>query len=568
MVTATADPSGGAAPETTETGESGPPTVQLEPGLTQRLRARIVETYFTADLRSLAAGRIALASVLLLDLIKRWVQLGIWYTNDGLVPNHTLLWRPPFGFGFSFFFLASHAPEAVVGFVLCLIAYVALLLGVRIRIAQVASMVCVLSLHGRLLLFDNGGDVVLGLLAVWTVFLPTGRFFSVDALLARSGPAQHGDALTREPAVGATRATKWVSLAVLALTFQLALIYFFNAVHKGGTTWRDGTAVHYALHLDKLATPFAVWLRGRMTLTLSRILTWSALGMEWTLPWLLLSPFARRACRRLAVVLVVMLHGGFGVCMNLGIFVPAMIAFAPNVVPGDDWVTVAHWWGRNERRRQAGARLAERWTALVVRVAGWLSLGHSVQVVEPGPVVRAVRRYAPAAREVTVGFFLFLATSQLFDENAAAHIVIDHHNSRPVAAAIAYLNLFQGWSMFAPEMFKGDYNLVVDAVTVDGRHVDPFSQVSSPRYPMPGETIPPAMGPNWLFYQYAARLESHGEYRQAFQEWILRYPERTGRPEDHIVSFRALIVQDDSPPPGEREPRNSRSKLMFEYSGQ
>jgi len=117
-------------------------------------------------------------------------------------------------------------------------------------------------------------------------------------------------------------------------------------------------------------------------------------------------------------------------------------------------------------------------------------------------------------------------------------------------------------------MFKGDYNLVVDAVTVDGRHVDPFSQVSSPRYPMPGETIPPAMGPNWLFYQYAARLESHGEYRQAFQEWILRYPERTGRPEDHIVSFRAFIVQDDSPPPGEREPRNSRSKLMFEYSGQ
>ena len=39
-----------------------------------------------------------------------------------------------------------------------------------------------LSLHGRTLLIDNGGDVVLGLLTVWTTFLPTGRFFSVDAV--------------------------------------------------------------------------------------------------------------------------------------------------------------------------------------------------------------------------------------------------------------------------------------------------------------------------------------------------------------------------------------------------
>ena len=86
-----------------------------------------------------------------------------------------------------------------------------------------------------------------------------------------------------------------------------------------------------------------------------------------------------------------------------------------------------------------------------------------------------------------MGFFLFLASNQLLEENAAAQAVFDHHNSRPVAAAIAYLNLFQGWSMFAPEMFKGDYNIAVDAVTVGGRHVDPFSEASSPRYPIPGE---------------------------------------------------------------------------------
>ena len=40
---------------------------------------------------------------------------------------------------------------------------------------------------------------------------------------------------------------------------------------------------------------------------------------------------------------------------------------------------------------------------------------------------------------------------------------------------------------------------------------------------------------------------------------------RTGRPEDRIVSFKAYVVEDDSPPPGERTPTNPRSRQFFEY---
>ena len=97
--------------------ERGGATPQLAPASkgSSRLGRRFVEssterfvsTYLTADPRSLAAGRIALATVLLLDLVKRWVQLGSWYTNEGLVPNHTLLWRPSFAHVFSFFYMAS-----------------------------------------------------------------------------------------------------------------------------------------------------------------------------------------------------------------------------------------------------------------------------------------------------------------------------------------------------------------------------------------------------------------------------------------------------------------------------
>jgi hypothetical protein len=119
--------------------------------------------------------------------------------------------------------------------------------------------------------------------------------------------------------------------------------------------------------------------------------------------------------------------------------------------------------------------------------------------------------------------------------------------------------------MFAPEVNKTDINLAVDAVTVAGRHVDPWNEAANPKYPMPGATIPPGMGPSWLFYQYVTRLPWWPAYNQAFLEWILRYPQRTGRVQDEIVSFKAYKVEDDSPPPGERAPTNPRATLLLEY---
>ena len=534
--------------------------------MVKRLANRLLGVYLTADLRSLAAGRIVMALVLLLDLGKRWAELGIWYTNDGLVPNHTLLWRPSFGNNvFSFFYMASGTHEAVVGFTVCAIAYLTLLIGFRTKLAQVASLICLLSLHGRMLLFDNGGDVVLGLLCVWTTFLPTGRRLSVDAVLGRHRADPSRPPAAPAPILAQADDRSFVSLGVLALVFQLAFIYFFNAVHKQGVTWREGSAVHYALHLDRLATPFGVWLRHWEPPGLARALTWTALGIESVLPALLLSPFAVRGCRRLAILLVVMLHSGFALCLNLGNFVPAMIAFTPNFIHRGDWDALDRWWSRRPRRVHLATRLEARVSSAILRVAALLSPGRSIRVSDPGPLATAILRRLPLGREVTVAFFMIIAGNQLLDENAAAHVVIDHHNSPSVAAAVTYLNLFQGWSMFAPDAPMTDLNIVVDGVTVGGRHVDPFNEVANPRFPAPGLTIPVAFGPSWLFYGYENHITGRPEYHQALQEWILRYPDRTGQPADQLVSFRVWKVEDDSPPLGEQTPRNLRSTLMFEW---
>jgi hypothetical protein len=110
-----------------------------------------------------------------------------------------------------------------------------------------------------------------------------------------------------------------------------------------------------------------------------------------------------------------------------------------------------------------------------------------------------------------------------------------------------------------------DLNMVVDATTVDGRHVDPYSEVAG-RYPDPGRKgIPVRMDNDSLFFNYSGRIPDNPAYHQALEEWILRYPERTGRPLDRIVRFDAYLVEDDSPPVGQLTPRNVRTRLFLSY---
>jgi hypothetical protein len=60
----------------------------------ESLRNKLIATYFSFDTRSLALFRIALAVTLWVDLSLRCRVLDAFYTNEGILPNHTLLWSP------------------------------------------------------------------------------------------------------------------------------------------------------------------------------------------------------------------------------------------------------------------------------------------------------------------------------------------------------------------------------------------------------------------------------------------------------------------------------------------
>lgn len=302
-------------------------------------------TWLSLDPRSLGLFRIGLALLLLGDLLRRVPGLETWYSNDGLLPNHTQLWRPAARWIFSLFFVASTPAEAAVGFVLCGLVFLGLLVGWKTRLFQALSLVAVVSLHSRGVILENGGDVVMNLLVAWTLFLPLGKRFSVDALLAslRRRREHTADDLAErdEPDVSPV-----VSLAVLGVLLQLAVIYFFNAVHKSGESWRAGTVVHYVLHQDRIVTWLGAALRDSMPLWLGKFLAWASLATEAMAPVLILTPVATVGARRIAMLALPSMHLGFALFMNVGFFSPVMCTFFLLLPSAADWELAARFFRR------------------------------------------------------------------------------------------------------------------------------------------------------------------------------------------------------------------------------
>jgi predicted DCC family thiol-disulfide oxidoreductase YuxK len=319
---------------------------------TQRVRDFLQARYFGADLRWLGVFRIGLGLLLTCDLLRRWVEAREYYTNDGFLPNHFSLFRPMGDDLFSLLHAFSTLGEVSVVFALMLVVFVSLTLGYRTGLMQVLAFISITSLDARNIFIENGGDVLVNLMAFLSMFLPLGKRFSVDAVLAslrarkESSPAELNDRSYQR-----TESNDFHSLIVLAMLLQLAVIYFFNAVHKSGRGWADGSAIYWFLEQDRIVTALGVFLREHTPYPLIRGVTYGALAIEFALPAILLFPFAKTWMHRIAFLLGIGLHGGIALTSRLGPFSYAMMLFYVQFLAARDAELVGRWFSRESRRR-------------------------------------------------------------------------------------------------------------------------------------------------------------------------------------------------------------------------
>ncbi|HEY4104355.1 MAG TPA: HTTM domain-containing protein [Polyangiaceae bacterium] len=341
--------------------------------------------YSSADPRSLGIFRIALGMLLFMDAARRYPDIESHYSNTGWLTNHFMLFRPMSDYLFSLYLTCSLPWQVKVLLGLQLLIDLLLIAGYHTRVMQVLAAVLIASLNSRNVMLENGGSVVLTLLAVWSVFLPLGRRFSVDALL-RSLRNERETSLDELNAPLARDKAPVLSLAVLALILQWTAIYAFNALQKNGPAWRDGTAAYYALHQYGMLTRLGSWLAGSLSLGASRVLSFGALAIEGLVAALLLVPFKTQITRMIAWLLVCALHLSIVSVLHLGTFSWAMISMFFALVPSQAW-DMFH------------ARLSARRPSRVLRVDGANPFALAVcRVVRRFDVLGKVR-FEPAEAE-------------------------------------------------------------------------------------------------------------------------------------------------------------------------
>ncbi|MBX7099839.1 MAG: lipase maturation factor family protein [Myxococcaceae bacterium] len=307
--------------------------------------------WLEADLRVLALFRIAFGVLLLANLYDRMGGGGLlaFYSNEGILPDHYALFLPLTQGYWSLLSGFSSPNEVRFAVTVVALLYALYTVGYRTRLMQVLVALCCISIDLRFLPVQHGGNVVMNVLVVWTVFLPLGARWSVDRLFAtlRAHRESGAEALNAR-AWNAAAPTTHVGLAVLGATANFATIYFFNAFHKTGAPgWDDGSMVHWVLWQSRIATGLASVLRLHEPAFFSPLMTWGTLVIEWVLPFTILAP--NRALRLFSWVSVQLLHGGIALLSTLGPFSYAMMIYATLLLSGRDLA----WAGAQLARRTA-----------------------------------------------------------------------------------------------------------------------------------------------------------------------------------------------------------------------
>jgi Vitamin K-dependent gamma-carboxylase len=517
--------------------EASAKTETYEPSLLARAVVYLGDHYCTVDLRTLGVFRIAFGVLLLRHLIDTtWGYNGVrFYTEIGMLPASGVLKANIHAPEWGLMFGVTTPGQLRVAFFAMAAVYLAYTLGWHTRVMQILVILILVSLGHRNVLLQNGGVVAVNIAAVFSAFLPLGARFSLDAL-RRPVP---------EPG------TTIVRFAYGFLTMEFVMIHLLNALAKVGANWRNGSAVHDTMWLNRFASPMAGLLRMHEPSWFSPLMTNGTLIVEHAIPLLILLPVYQRLARRVAILLAFGLHFSISRLMILGPFSYCMMCLAILLVMPDEW-------------KGAETLLPARWRAAIDRLVPKLeAIFGPRRALERTLQQERVAMGLAVVRELSAGFIATACLVQVCRENPILPQRL-HVEHRPAVFSLIVDNLqiFQMWHMFAPQAFRHDGTIIVDGVLEDGTHIDPFTG-EAPDFEQAFHG-PLNYGQPWCdFFWHLGGVEFNKLYRPLFRDYLFRAHTVPGaivtRP---LKQFEAYWVSYNVPHMGSTRPTNLKRTLL------
>ncbi|MGK2230086.1 MAG: hypothetical protein ACI9QA_000236 [Methanobacteriota archaeon] len=432
-----------------------------------------VRRRLAVDTRAVAVFRVTLGLSLLADLSMRARGLGVFYTDAGVLPRDVLAQLFPSLARLSLHGLSGAVWVQIVLVSVSAVSALALLVGLRSRTAASVALVLHVSMYARNPFVLNGGDTMLAVLLLLSVFTPLGARWSVDAV-GRDDEAP-GSVL---------------SAPTVAPLLFILVIYSSNAVLRyRGEPWMSGEAVRRVFGLETVTVLAGPYL-AQFPFVLEAV-NWVWVAML-TVSFLLVALTGwLRAAFALSFIVA---HTVMALTLRLGVFpvvvISALVLFLPPV-----------FWDRVEKQLPSDgvASLPPRRLHAVSRV----------RTVTSGSLLR-VRAGTVVA--VTV------VSAVLFWQGAALGYV-----DAPDAGGVDPGEY--AWKMYSPtpEGTYGWYTASVEPADGDGTYVFPDTVAEtdgSVRY-APRRTADAY--PSTLWYRYLNGIDDASEMRQhAFADSLCR----------------------------------------------
>jgi hypothetical protein len=488
----------------------------------------------SVDLRSLAVLRIGLAALLLIDLAGRAANLTAHYTDAGVLPRSVLFETEGLQAYLSLHALNGSLMWQAALFGLAAYFAFTLLLGVRTRLAIVASWLLLLSLHHRNPVVLQSGDTLLRLLLFWGMMLPLGARWSVDAV---AGP------LT----LYHRKDNRLLSVAGVAIMLQVCLVYWFTATFKDHPMWWNHDAAFHALSVDQLVTPLGLWVR--QIDWLLPILTWTAFGLAIAAPLLVFCPVWTGTARMLVIIAMVGTHVALALSLKLGLL-PYVAAVSWLVFVPTRW-----WdWLKYRRRRHAGLSANPSRPIRLLALLKWLPAALSRSRRGTGDVLIDIP--TDRARGIKArGWEQVVASVVLIYVVAWNLQWLDANRDEPfipvrVTAMGDVLRMEQGWNMISPQAEALDYDgwFVMPATLADGSRIDVFTgKAVDWSNPVGG---PNGQGARWRRYLRNIAKPDFNRHLHPFTNYLARSFNETRSPARQVVTFDVVFIREEQLPTG------------------
>ena len=417
--------------------------------------------------------------------MQRWSSLDIFYSAAGVYPVAALKRGYTWQAGPLQYVTSDVALHAV--FALCVLIALAFTAGLFTPVVKWLLLPALVTVHARAWPLFAGGQAVLHSQALYAVLLPVGANLSVDTWLRQ----------LRQPTTSALPATAIRSPAYPLLLLQLAVIYWFNSRSKLGLSWHEGRAVSEALGAVTTVSTFGAWI-ARLPEPLLRWMTHGTLALETLLPLLLLCPWKRKHMHAVAAALMLALHAGIYLTLDVGAFSPAMLSYVPLL------------WHPAQGKARIWARPA--WRARLEAVAVMTLVYLKGARLSRDLVVWPERPQLPLPESLNTG--------------------------------TRVLGLLQPWMMFSPEPSKLNVAIVSDAVTVKGKHFDPWNAAATGNAePIKGIGSLLGRAHDFNTFDYYLSSGPASELHPFFVRWVLRQRDN-GDPVERFDAWLLVISTD------------------------